>query len=166
MSTILANQRAFLALIRFAEGTDREPDPYRVCYGYRHTIDSLADHPAITGEWKGEKLPDELCLKAGKAPGCVSTAAGAYQLIRPTWQGIKTRLRLRDFSPDSQDRAALYLIDNRGALEDVHAGRLQDAITKCRQEWASLPGAGYGQPERRISALVAAFQKAGGTVMA
>lgn len=161
---ILSNQRAFLALIAFSEGTDREADPYRVCYGYSHVIASLADHPAVTGEWMGKRLPDAMCAGAGMAPGCVSTAAGRYQLIRPTWVGVKKRLRLVDFGADSQDRAALYLVANRGALEDVHAGRLQTALTKCRPEWASLPGAGYGQPERRITALVAAFERAGGVV--
>jgi muramidase (phage lysozyme) len=163
---ILANQRAFLALIAFAEGTDREPEPYRVCYGYRHAIISLADHPAVTGEWRGERLPEAMCRGAGLSPGCVSTAAGRYQLIKPTWLGIKKRLRLPDFEPESQDRAALYLVEQRGALEDVHAGRIQTAISKCRPEWASLPGAGYGQPERRIGALVAAYEKAGGNVWA
>jgi muramidase (phage lysozyme) len=161
---ILENQRAFLAMISHSEGTDRAPDPYRVCYAFGHTIVSFADHPSETGEWMGEKLPDAMCRAAGYSAGCVSTAAGKYQLIRPTWRGVKKRLRLPDFSPDSQDRAALYLITNAGALEDVHAGRLQTAIAKCRKEWASLPGAGWGQPERRITELVAAFTKAGGVV--
>ena len=166
----LANRRAFLALIEYSEGTGRHPetgaalDAYRTCYGYRHTIASFADHPAITGEWGGEALSDEMCRKAGLAPPCKSTAAGRYQLIRSTWRGVRDRLHLRDFSPESQDRAAIYLIANRGALDDVLQGRLQTAISKCRAEWASLPGAGYGQPERRISALVAAFTAAGGTV--
>lgn len=164
MAMILRNTEAFLSLIAYAEGTDREADAYRVCFGYRHTIKNLDEHPAVSGEWGGEKLPDALCLRAGKAPGCVSTAAGRYQIIRPTWNGIKKRLRLPDFSPSSQDRAALYLITNRGALEDVHAGRVQTAISKCRSEWASLPGAGYGQPERRITSLLAAFTGAGGVL--
>jgi lysozyme len=167
---IQENTRAFLALIEWAEGTGHDPktgaaiDPYRTCFGYRHTIQSFADHPAVTREWSGETLPEALCKKAGLSRGCRSSAAGRYQLIRLTWLGIKSRLRLPDFSPDSQDRAALYLIENRGALEDVHAGRILDAMTKCRAEWASLPGAGYGQPERRSADLFAAFKRAGGTL--
>jgi lysozyme len=167
---ILENQRAFLALIEYSEGTGRNPhtgqkvDAYRTCYGYKHTIQSFEDHPAVTREWSGEVLPEALCIKAGIGPRCRSTAAGRYQFIRNTWLGIKSRLRLPDFSPDHQDRAALYLIANRGALEDVHAGRVGDAISKCRAEWASLPGAGYGQPERRISDLVAVFKGAGGVM--
>lgn len=158
------NVRAFLALIRYAEGTDRGPDPYRVCYGYRHTIIDLRDHPAITGEWSGEVLPDEMCRKAGYGPGCISSAAGAYQLIKPTWRGIRDRLRLPDFGPDSQDRAALYLVENRGALADVFAGQIQTAVAKCAREWASLPGNQAGQPQRRKDDLLAVYTRAGGLV--
>jgi len=158
------NVKAFLAMLAYSEGTSREPDPYAVCFGFKHVVRSFADHPAITGEWMGERLPDAMCRAAGRAPGCVSTAAGRYQMIKPTWSGIKNRLRLPDFSPDSQDRAAEYLIEQRGALGDVVAGRLQTAIAKCRVEWASLPGAGVGQPERRITDLIAAFTKAGGVL--
>ena len=48
------NVAAFLSMIASSEGTDRAADPYRVCFGYKHTIADLGDHPAITGEWKGE----------------------------------------------------------------------------------------------------------------
>lgn len=161
------NVQAFLSLIAYSEGTTaRGGDSYRVCYGYSHTIQSMADHPAVTGEWRGLPLSDAMCKGAGMRPGCVSTAAGRYQMIRPTWLTCKRALGLPDFSPDSQDRAALYLITKRGALDDVKAGRIAAAIDKCRAEWASLPGAGYGQPERRLSALLAAYSDAGGVVSA
>lgn len=158
------NVAAFLSMIAYAEGTDRGADPYRVCYGYRHTIADLRDHPAVTGEWRGEKLPDVICAGAGMSPGCVSTAAGRYQLIRPTWLACKRALGLPDFAPDSQDRAAVYLIRQRGALDDVKAGRIADAIAKVAKEWASLPGANYGQPERPLAGLSDAFTDAGGVI--
>lgn len=164
MADILTNERAFLALIRFSEGTDKAEDPYRVCFGYRHTVVDMSDHPAITGEWRGERLPDDLCIKAGQKPGCVSTAAGAYQFIRPTWRGIRDRLRLPDFEAPSQDRGALYLIANCGALEDVHTGRIRTAVVKCSPEWASLPGSLAGQRQRTHEALIAAFEGAGGVM--
>lgn len=154
------NVRAFLALIAYSEGTDRAADPYRVCYGYRHTIADLSEHPAVSGEWKGEALD-----KLGPAyVGKVSTAAGRYQIIRPTWLAVRRELGLVDFGPTSQDLAAIHLVRKRGALDLVKAGQVADAVAKCRQEWASLPGAGYGQPERQMAALVNAFEAAGGTV--
>ena len=163
-STDDTNTRAFLAMIAFAEGTDQRADPYRVCFGYRHTIENLADHPAVTREWLGEKLPDAVCRGAGHQPGCVSTAAGRYQLIRPTWLRCKRALALSDFGPASQDAAAVYLIKQRFALDDVQRGRVADAVAKVRAEWASLPGAGYNQPERRIAALTEAYVLAGGNL--
>lgn len=158
------NVAAFLSMIASSEGTDRAADPYRVCFGYQHTIADLRDHPAITGEWKGEKLPDATCQGAGMRPGCVSTAAGRYQIIKPTWAACARALGLSDFTPASQDAAALYLVKQRGALDDVQGGRVADAIGKCRREWASLPGAGYGQPERRLTALLDTFTNAGGNL--
>lgn len=155
------NTPAFLSAIDYSEGTSRGGrDPYRTCYGYAHTIKSFADHPAVTGEWRGEKLDSLGAAYVGK----VSTAAGRYQLIKPTWLDCKRALSLPDFSPDSQDRAAVYLIKRAGALDDVQAGRFDDAVAKCRTIWASLPGAGYGQPERTLAALRDAFTSSGGNL--
>ncbi len=160
-----ANVQAFLTMIAYSEGTDRKAEPYRVCYGYKHRIDDLSDHPSITGEWKGERLPDAMCANAGFGPGCVSTAAGRYQFISSTWRAAKTALSLPDFSEDSQDQAAIWLIDKRGALDKVKAGDVQGAIKLCRAEWASLPGNGAGQPQRRLDELMSAFTGAGGVLV-
>lgn len=158
------NETAFLAALRAAEGTALMSDPYRVCFGYQHTVRDLSDHPAVTGEWRGHPLPDHLCRAAGYSPGCVSTAAGAYQFIRPTWVRVRDKLRLPDFRAGSQDLAALYLIAERGALPDVHAGRFEAALARVAPEWASLPGAGYGQPERSLRDLRLAYLQAGGVI--
>ena len=158
-----ANVRAFLAAIAWAEGTDRAADPYRVCYGYKHQAQDLSDHPANSGEWKGEPLSAQQCAGAGLGPGCVSTAAGRYQIIRPTWNAARRALALPDFGPDSQDRAAVWLIDKRGALDAVKAGDVPQALRLCAKEWASLPGAGYaGQGMRTEAAIVAVYENAGG----
>jgi muramidase (phage lysozyme) len=157
-----ANVRAFLTMIQQAEGTTGQGDPYRVCYGYRHTIRDLRDHPAITGEWRGERLSDAMCRNAGLGPGCVSTAAGAYQIIRPTWATLAKRLGLPDFTAASQDQAAIELIRSRGALEDVKAGRIAAAIDKCRNEWASLPGNYAKQGQRPLQTLLAWYSNNGG----
>jgi lysozyme len=156
--------QAFLSMIAVAEGTARAPDPYAVCYAYRHTIQDFSDHPAVTGEWRGERLSDAMCRGANMAPGCVSTAAGRYQIIKPTWLSVKKALALPDFGAESQDAAAVYLIRRRGAMDAVEAGRVAEAVELCRKEWASLPGAGYGQGERKLADLQAAFERAGGVL--
>lgn len=159
------NVAAFLQAIAQAEGTANQADPYRVCYGYRHTIMSLREHPAITGEWRGERLTDEQCRGAGLGPGCVSTAAGKYQIIRPTWERLRDRLQLRDFGPASQDAAAVELLREAGALARIEQGDLQGAVDAARRTWASLPGAGYaGQGMRTLGYIQTAYLNAGGVL--
>jgi lysozyme len=152
-----ANVRAFLQAIIAAEGTAQRGDPYRATFGYSHVIQDLSDHPYYTGEWKGAPF-----YSGGREQW--STAAGAYQFLRRTWAGLRVNLGLPDFSPASQDAAAIELIRERGALEDVKAGRFATAVEKVRRVWASLPGAGYGQPERQLASLQAAYINAGGTL--
>lgn len=160
-----ANVRAFLTMIARAEGTHGQPDPYRVCYAYAHTVKSFADHPAVTGEWRGKTLTNQQCAGAGLGPGCVSTAAGRYQLIKGTWLACKRALGLTDFGPESQDRAAVYLIKQRGALDAVRAGRIEEAMALCRREWASFPNAGYaGQGTRSAGTMLAWYEQAGGNL--
>lgn len=165
-----ANVRAFLDVLAWAEGTARAADPYRVCYSYKNvidgrdgiagTFDDWVDHPTITGEWAGEPL-DHL---GPRYAGLKSTAAGKYQIIVGTWREAKRALKLPDFSPDSQDKAAVYLIRRRGALDDVMRGDLQAAVDKCAAEWASLPGSTSGQPQRKFDQLAAVYERAGGNI--
>ncbi len=157
------NVAAFLSMIAHAEGTDRAPDPYRCCYAYKHTIESLADHPVTLGEWKGEALPPAMCKAAGIASGkCRSTAAGRYQILVGTWRHLKAEMQLPDFGPASQDKAAIRLIKQHGGLDDVRAGRIPEAIAKIRRVWASMPGAGVGQPERKLVELLRVYKTHGG----
>lgn len=147
-NTAGANQRAFLDLIATAEGTyNAGDDGYRMLFG-GNLFDGFADHPRIRVPFRDT----------------YSTAAGRYQILARTWDGLQGKLNLPDFSPASQDLAALELINERGALGDVQAGRVAVAVGKCAKVWASFPGAGYSQPERRMSYLISAFQRNGGTL--
>ena len=74
------------------------------------------------------------------------------------------RLGLKDFSPKSQDAVALQQIKERGALPIIDRGDIRQAIDRCSNIWASLPGAGYGQFEHKADSLIAKFKEAGGTV--
>nr|WP_312129387.1 glycoside hydrolase family 104 protein [Diaphorobacter nitroreducens] len=135
-------------MVAYAEGTaGRGDDGYNILFGYGR-FDSYADHPRIYVPF-GDTT---------------TSAAGRYQILARTWDGVRGRLGLPDFSPASQDAAAIELIRERGALNDVRAGRVTTAIEKVRKVWASLPGAGYGQPERRLSSLLDAYASAGGSM--
>lgn len=141
------NREAFLEMISVSEGTyGRGDNGYNVIvggglfYGYD-------DHPR-----RLVKL--NATLK--------STAAGRYQLLSRYFDAYKKLLNLPDFSPDSQDRIAIQQIKERKALDDVDAGRIEEAIKKCSNIWASFPGAGYGQHENKMDKLIAAYVNAGG----
>lgn len=142
------NLKAFLDMIAYAEGTSG-PDGYRTLFGGK-LFASYDDHPKIFVPFRNT----------------TSSAAGRYQILYRTWRTLQDRLGLPDFSPDSQDAAATELIRERGALNDVMAGRLTQAIGKVSKIWASLPGAGYDQPERKITQLASAFTSAGGSIEA
>ena len=152
-----ANERAFLDMIAFSEGT-AGPDGYFAMFGFPapgRIATNLDDHPGLYFEF------------ADRAGNRLKTsAAGRYQFLLRTWRELQRSLNLPDFGPASQDAAALELVRQRGALNDVRAGRLQAAIAKCAKTWASLPGAGYNQPERKLSHLAAAYQQAGGNLEA
>jgi muramidase (phage lysozyme) len=96
--------------------------------------------------------------------GIKSTAAGRYQVLRRYAIAYKASLRLPDFGPESQDAIALQMIREQRAMPDVLAGRFEAAVSKCRNIWASLPGAGYGQHENKLDALRAAYVEAGGVL--
>jgi muramidase (phage lysozyme) len=97
-------------------------------------------------------------------PNLSSSAAGRYQILMHIFGHYKAQLGLPDFSPDSQDKIAIQLIRECKALEDIEAGRFDEAVFKCRSRWASLPGANYNQHENDIEYLRTTFVKAGGTL--
>lgn len=110
-------------------------------------FDSYADHPRVL-------------VDLGN--GLKSSAAGRYQILERYFDAYKALLGLKDFSPKSQDDIALQMIRERGAFADVAAGRFEEAVAKCSNIWASLPGAGYGQHENTLASLKQAFTQAGG----
>jgi muramidase (phage lysozyme) len=137
-TTMTARRRAFLDTIAYSEGAD---------YNVQFTgskFGNYTDHPRQ--------------IKRGG--GFASDAAGRYQFLSTTWDGAKSALGLTDFSPANQDKAGIYLVQQRGALVDVDAGNFEAAINKCAQEWASFPGSPYGQPTHSMAKLKAVYEQA------
>lgn len=152
------NVAAFLGVLCHSEGTDKAADPYRVCYAFHHTIVSYADHPAVTGEWMGE------IITVGRYAGEKSTAAGRYQINKPTWLRIQAKLGLPVFDPPAQDDAAVELTKEYGALDLINGGELEAATAKLSSVWASLPGGDSGQHEFAYKLLQASYLAAGGAL--
>lgn len=140
------NVQAFLKVIRQGEGTS-DANGYRRIFGGQ-LFTSYADHPRITV----------------KKSGYTSSAAGAYQFIISSWDETKRTMGLRDFTPATQDLAAVGRIAARGALDDVKAGRFDIAVRKCAREWASLPYSPYGQPTLTIQKATNTYLASGGTI--
>lgn len=130
------NVRKFLDLISYTEGT--QGNGYRTAFGGGR-LNSLNDHPRYSKSFK------QLNGKTN-----TTSAAGRYQFLRGTWDGVARQYGLRDFSPHSQDLGAIALLIGRGALAPLLKGDWQTAVRKSGKEWASLPTApaSYSQPTK------------------
>lgn len=125
--------RRVLDVIAKAEGVKHG---YNTMFGNQR-IDNLSAHPNIRKQFKQTD---------GKMN--VTTAAGRYQFLKPTWDGLSRQYGLKDFSPQSQDIAAVALLAQNGALPYVLKGDFATAIQKSGGTWASLPSSQYKQGKR------------------
>ena len=154
--------QAFLRVIREGESS-QDTTAYWWLYGSTKAApklaDTLADHPRV----KTFEQYDGQFIKNGKID--YTTAAGAYQITATTWDTVvQPALKLPDFTPESQDLAAVYLLKYRKALDDVMAGRFAAACAKLTSEWASMPGASHGdQPSVAMAHALAVYAQYGGT---
>ncbi|AYZ12447.1 hypothetical protein EGY05_11160 [Chryseobacterium arthrosphaerae] len=132
-----ARLRAFMRMIRIGEGTEDEAGYTRIVGGssFKDHGKDMSTHPEVYIEKYD------------------STAAGAYQITKTNWNSeafAKWRIdnNVSDFSKESQDIYCAYLIiKKKKAFENINSNDIDGAIDKCSKEWASLPGAGYGQRE-------------------
>lgn len=146
------NLKAFLDMLAWSEGTSTikaSDNGYNVLVG-GGLFNGYADHP--------RQLIDIPRLKIK------STAAGRYQLLSRYWDVYRKQLGLKDFSPASQDAVAIQQIKERKALQLISDGKINQAIEKCSNIWASLPGAGYGQHEHKIDDLLRKYVQYGGSL--
>ena len=129
-------ERALLDTIAFAEGTrDHGKDGYNVTFAYRY-FDDCQVHPNQT------ICSGSLC----------STAAGRYQFLYKTYQGLK----LPNFWPEQQERGALALIARRGVELPpgaMSATQFANALDRLSYEWSSLPPGRYGQTRRTLQQI-------------
>ena len=147
------NVVAFLDMIAWSEGTDNGRQPtndrgYDVLVGGK-LFTSYKTHPNVL-----------VTLN----PKLKSTAAGRYQLLNRYYKAYAALLKLPDFSPLSQDLIAIQQIKERKAIDLIKQGKIQEAIACCSNIWASLPGAGYGQHEQKMSTLITIYKSKGGVL--
>ncbi|MEX5742524.1 glycoside hydrolase family 104 protein, partial [Acinetobacter baumannii] len=127
------NVQKMLNLIANAEGVEHG---YNTLFG-NERLNDLSWHPNVKKEFTQTD---------GKKN--VTTAAGRYQFLKDTWDGVAKQLGLKDFSPKNQDIAAVALLAQNGALPSVLKGDFKTAVQKSGSTWASLPSSPYAQPKR------------------
>ena len=152
------NLLAFLDMLAWSElGSDylkRSDNGYNVVVtgsdGKLELFADYATHP-FSGGRKSKLI---------NSKGLTSNACGRYQQMLKDWPHYRDLLKLHDFGPVSQDRLAIQHIRECRALPDVIAGRVEVAVDKCRNIWASFPGAGYGQREHHMQDVITQYERA------
>ena len=142
------NVVAFLDMLAWSEGTIGKGDD-----GYNDIVD-----PA--GFFSDYSTHPNLLVQVNAK--IKSTAAGRYQLLSRYYEPYRKQLGLPDFSPVSPDKIAIQQIKERKAYQLIIAGKITDAISRCSNIWASLPGNTYGQRQHKLADLIRIYQRFGG----
>lgn len=116
-------EKALLDMISHAEGTSGQ-NGYKTMFG--------GDKFDTSNGWKHPNIGKRTSW------GSITTAAGRYQFLTPTWNAAAKALGLKDFSPENQDKAALWLAKQRGV--DPSKQISENDIYRLGGEWASLEG--------------------------
>lgn len=145
------NMQAFLKAIGRAEG-----GAYDFKYG------------AVAGKRADPWRFSDFSTHPGAGRGGKVTAAGLYQITRPTWREMAARMGLSDFSPATQDLVAVEILRTIGADDDILQGDLAAALGKASRRWSSLPqGKGLSgryppQPSVAFEDFAGHYRSAGG----
>ncbi|EFK1738179.1 glycoside hydrolase family protein [Escherichia coli] len=119
------NIAAFLDMLAVSEGTANHPLTKN--RGYDVIVTGLDGKPEIFTDYSDHPFAHGRPAKVFNRRGEKSTASGRYQQLYLFWPHYRKQLALPDFSPLSQDRLAIQLIRERGALDDIRAGRIERA---------------------------------------
>ena len=160
--TQYTNRRAFLDMLAVSEGTSTSPATK--CKGYDVIVTGNDKQPEIFTDFSNHPFDLGRKSKVINSRGLTSNASGRYQFMLKDWHHYRDQLGLLNFGPEAQDAWALQLIRERGALPLIDLGQFALAVKRVSNLWASLPGAGYNQPEHSIDKLQVAYIKAGGVL--
>lgn len=117
-----ANAKEFLSLISRAEGTDKYANNgYNTLFGGRQ-FEGYKDHPRQYFNHNGTR----------------TSAAGRYQITAQSWDDAVRALGPMDFSPENQDRVALWLARRAGQGENIRNGNFAGAANGLGQVWTGL----------------------------
>jgi muramidase (phage lysozyme) len=175
MITETQNIKKFLDLLAFSEGTS--VSKFTKNNGYDIIVDGVNSIGEIFSDYSHHPFQNRVPklvlereeFKDGKPIGMhrvLSSAAGRYQILWPTYKHLSIVLNLHDFTPYTQDCMAVELIRQRFPLDQLGDETISNAIHACSVIWASLPGNNYGQGGHTLEALINKWHdlSLGGTV--
>ncbi|MFG6097372.1 AAA-like domain-containing protein [Leptothoe sp. ISB3NOV94-8A] len=122
--------KAFLDTIAWSLRTQSLPSDYDIILDGSEFTD-FSDHPR-----KRTCIDSYFGLEA-----ICGSSAGRYHMIPQTWDRVANQLGLNDFSPASQDLAAIELLREKGSLAQIEAGNFKSAIYNASSYWVTLPDA-------------------------
>jgi muramidase (phage lysozyme) len=128
VAAVATATRAILSCVGYAEGTG---NCYNYMFGYKK-FTSYSQHPNICQPFRNT----------------CSTAAGRYQFLKKTWDGLAEAKGFTDFGPANQDIGATVLFNRRGFINHdttLSYTEFASAMDKIAWEWSSLPPGHYGQ---------------------
>ena len=139
-----SNIQAFLNTIGYSEGAN-----YNTLYGGN----TFADYSTFPN------------VRVTLANGDTTSAAGKYQFEAATWNGLQSSLSLPDFTPQSQDAAAIQLLKDNNAYDSIVNGDIVTAINNLGNIWASFPSSTEGQPGgKTLQQLTDYYTSQGGVI--
>lgn len=105
------------------------------------------------------KFPDTwVPITMGKYKGKYSSASGAYQINKTTYNDFAPRLGITDFSSESQDAIAYEILKSTGAISALERDDIPGAFKLASKRWASLPGSDAGQNPQTMQIALDVFQ--------
>lgn len=147
LGTMSPRAQAWLRLINYAEGTDKHPNAYSTAFGGSRFDNSLPHSGTVYTSSSGRR----------------SDAAGAYQFKKDSWIDANGGVNA-PMTKENQDKAALWLIQNRGGFDPNSTPVSKSAVSRLSGTWASLPNAqgvsAYNQPVKSYAELEKVFNQA------
>ncbi|ESA34116.1 wd-40 repeat-containing protein [Leptolyngbya sp. Heron Island J] len=120
--------KAFLDTIAWSLRTQSLPSNYDIVLDGSE-FEDFSDHPRKRTCVDSYFGLEEIC----------GYSAGRYHIIPETWDWVADQLNLNDFSPASQDLAAIELLREKGSLDQIETGNFKSAVYNASSYWVTLP---------------------------
>lgn len=148
--------KAFLDTIALAEVGTIGAEGYNKIV-FRGTFNAnQGQHPFVEGGKKANK--NCAYIKTARKRVC-SSASGRYQFLDVRYKELRQAGIIKDFTPPSQDIAAIYYLQKLGAYDLIIAGNVEHAFCKVGGFWASFPCNNYQQNPKTAKQLQAIYRQ-------